>query len=224
MFGLVEKVTYMKDESAHEEFGFLTPDRIRVFKQSLESSNVDYDDILDGREYLHERLNPYHKGTGRRPSFVAHIFESMSDDEGVIEFDKWNMQGLVFDRKFACRFNKVAKKLDSSLIGEPRVIRESEQYRKAKELPSQPNLFLEDETGSEIPPPLADMVLIDVGYYARYDQIEELYFFMHDDDGIIQAMMIISLYDAQYATITDQGDVARPKLGLRFTEEEEDIS
>lgn len=73
VFGQLEKVMCMNHEIAHEDFGFLTPDRIRAIQQGLISGNGDHDDILDGRQHLHERLNNYHKGTGRRPWFLAHI-------------------------------------------------------------------------------------------------------------------------------------------------------
>ena len=213
----------MNHEIAHEDFGFLTPDRIRAIQQGLISGNSDHDDILDGRRHLHERLNNYHKGTGRRPWFLAHILEAMSDDDGVSEFDTCNMQGLVFDRVYACRFKKVPSRLDLSQVGKARVVPESAQYRKAKEFPSQPNLFFADETDSKVPPPLSDMVLIDVGYYARKDEIEELYFLLQDA-LIVRAMRIISLYDTMSASITDQREVPHPQLRLNIFEEEEDTS
>jgi len=213
----------MNHEFVHEEFRFLTPDRIRAIQQGLSSGNDDHDEILDGRQHLHERLNNYHKGTGRRPWFLAHILEAMSDDDGVSEFDTWNMQGLVFDRLYACRFNKVTSRLDLNQIGQPRVVPESAQYRKAKNLPSQPNLFIVDDTDSNIPPPLSDIVLIDVGYYARTNKIEELYFILHDD-LIVRAMRIINLYDTMSASITDQREAPHPQLRLNIFEEEEDTS
>ena len=147
----------------------------------------------------------------------------MSDDDGVSEFDSWNMQGLVFDRKYACRFNKVPYRLDLSQIGKPRVIAESAQYRKAKEFPSQLNLFITEEADSGISPSLSDMILIDVGYYARTNQIEELYFLLQDE-SIVRAMRIVSLYDTNYASITDQREEPQPQLRLSIFEEEEDTS
>lgn len=147
----------------------------------------------------------------------------MSDDDGVSEFDTWNMQGLVFDRLFACRFNKVSSRLDLSQIGKARVVPESAQYRKAKRLPSQSNLFFMDETDSEVPPPLSDMVLIDVAYYARTNKIEELYFLLQDD-SIVRAMRIVSLYDTMSRSITDEREVPHPQLRLNIFDEEEDKS
>ncbi|MCY3977768.1 MAG: hypothetical protein OXG23_06685 [Chloroflexi bacterium] len=213
----------MNPELAHEDFDFLTPPRIEVFQQSLIIGNAEHDSILDGRQHVHEPLNNYHKGTGRRPWFLGHILDAMSDDDGVSEFDTWNMQGLVFDRKYACRFNKVPKRLDLSQVGKPRVIRESAQYRKAKDLPAQQNLFFADETNGEVPPSLSDMVLIDVGYYARNNNPEELYFLLQDS-SIVLAMRIISLYDTISASITGQRGVPQPQLELRIIGEEEDTS
>ena len=213
----------MNHEIAHEYFKFLTAPRIKAIQQGLRSGNAEHDDILDGRLHAHERLNSFNKGTGRRPWFLAYILEAMSYDDDISEFDSWNMQGLVFDRLYACRFNKVAARLDLSDVGKPRVIRESAQYRKARELPSQPNLFFNDEIMDDVLPPLSDMVLIDVGYYVRKNKVEELYFLLQDD-LIVRAMTIVSLYETMSASVTDQRGVPRPQLSLNIFGEEEDTS
>ena len=209
----------MLQSNGREAFSFLTPTRIRAIKQGLNSGNADHDEMTADRRHLQDRLNPYHRGTGRRPWFVAHMLESLSDDDGVCEFDVSNMQGIVFDGTYACRFKRVNTRLDKTRVDKARIFDEPEVFRRARERPSPPKLPLDDEEMPEVTPPLSDLILIDVGYFVRDDNVEELYFVLHDEDSVV-AMEIVSLYEEVQTAATVQPAVSRPQLRLNLEEED----
>ena len=186
----------------YEPFPFMTPSRIRSIKSGVRSFNQDDQLIRQERLHLVQHMSAWHQAMGQRPWLLAHIIESLSDDECVETCDFHNMQGVLFDLAHYCRFFKLRRSIDETCVDGPRVGREPDIVRRARELPSPRLLFPQDAIEGSFIPPLADLFVYDIGYFVRRREIVELYF-LSQDGVYVRAMQPLSTFDHNYPSARD---------------------
>ena len=180
----------------------MTPARFRAIESGVKSFNQDDQLIREHRLHLIQHMSAWHIAMSQRSWVLAHIIESLSDDDCVETCDFHNMQGILFDRAHFCRFFKLRGSIDETCIGGPRIGREPTIVRRARELPSPRLLVPPDEIEGGFIPPLADLSVYDIGYFVRRREIVELYFLSQDGD-YVNAMQPLSMFGHTYPSARD---------------------
>ena len=187
----------MQPIEAYDPFPFLTPSRIHAITSGILSGNLDYQSILQDRWQIYQHMSAWHRAFAHRPWVVGHIIEALSDEDAVEKCEFHNIQGVLFDLAFFCRFFKLQEAIDRACVGGPRIGREPVTVRRARELPYPRLLFPPDALDEGFTPPLSQLCVYDIGYLVRRREVVELYF-LYQDGFRLHAMRPLSMFDDDY--------------------------